>query len=82
MHCVHELYCIFAISIFLFSFVLQMSRLILKVSQTKRQTWGSTWGVKNEARMEKLLGVIPLHQDLQMNLMPILFCYISQVIGQ
>ena len=82
MYCVNELYCIFAISIFLFSSVLQTSSLILKVSQTKRQTWGSAWGIKNEARMKKLLGAIPLHQDLQMNLMPILFCYISQVIGQ
>ena len=33
--------------------------------------------------MEKLLqGVIPLHQNFEMNLMPVLFCYISQVIGQ
>ena len=68
-------------SLFQFSYFHVFYKL-LKVSQTKRQTWGSTWGIKNEARMKKLLGVIPLHQDLQMNLMPVLFCYISQVIGQ
>ena len=40
-------------------------------------------GHKNDARMEKLLqGVIPLHQNFEMNLTPILFCYISQVVGQ
>ena len=37
----------------------------------------------NEVRMEKLLqGVTPLPQNFEMNLMPILFCYISQNIGQ
>ena len=37
----------------------------------------------NEVRMEKLLqGVTPLPQKFEMNLMPILFCYISQIIGQ
>ena len=45
--------------------------------------FGPTWGIKNEAWMEKLLqGVTPLLQNFKMNLMPILFCYISQVIGQ
>ena len=43
----------------------------------------STWGMKNEARMEKLLqDVTPLLQNFEMNLMPILFYYISKVIGQ
>ena len=33
--------------------------------------------------MENFLqGVIPVLQNFEMNLMPILFCYISQVIGQ
>ena len=42
-----------------------------------------TWGIKNEARMEKLLqGVTPLLQNFEMNLMPISFCYVSQVTGQ
>ena len=44
---------------------------------------GSTWGLKNEPRMGKRLqGVTPLLQNFETNLMPILFCYISQVIGQ
>ena len=39
--------------------------------------------MKYEENMEKLLqGVIPVLQNFEMNLMPILFCYISQVIGQ
>ena len=45
--------------------------------------FGHTWGIKNEASMEKLLqGVTPLLQHFKINLMPILFCYVSQVIGQ
>ena len=45
--------------------------------------FGPTWDIENEARMEKLLqGVTPLLQHFGMNLMPILFCYISQVMGQ
>ena len=44
--------------------------------------FGPTWGIKNEARMEKLLqGVTPLLQNFKMNLRPILFCYVSQVVG-
>ena len=44
--------------------------------------FGPTWGIKNEAKMEKLLqSVIPLLQIFEMNFIPILFCYISQVIG-
>ena len=37
------------------------------------------WGIKNEARMEKLLqDVTPLLQNFEMNLMSFSFCYISQ----
>ena len=44
---------------------------------------GSAWSIKNEAKMDKILqGVTPLLQIFEMNLMPILFGYISQVIGQ
>ena len=40
-------------------------------------------GHKKWSEDEKLLqGVTPLLQNVEMNLMPILFCYISQVIGQ
>ena len=59
--------------------------LIFKVSQTKRHIFhfGPTWSIKNEVRMEKLLqGVTSLRQSFEMNLMQILFCYISQAIGQ
>ena len=46
-------------------------------------TFGPTWSIKNEAMMEKLLqGVTQLLQNFEMNFTPILFCYISQVIGQ
>ena len=31
---------------------------------------------------KNLQGVTPLRQNFEMNLIPILFCYISQVIGQ
>ena len=45
--------------------------------------FGSTWGTKNDERIENLLqGVMQLLSDFEMNLMPILFCYISQLTGQ
>ena len=40
--------------------------------------FGSTLGIKDEERMEKLL-YIPLFYNFEINLMPILFHYISQV---
>ena len=68
------------------------TKLSLKVksyfqSQPNKETYifhfRPTWRIKNEVRMEKLLqGVTPLLQNFDINLMPILFCYISQVIGQ
>ena len=64
---------------------LQQSLLSKLAKQRDRYIFhcGPTWGIKNEARMEKLLqGVIPLLQNFEMSFMPILFCYISQVIGQ
>ena len=54
--------------------------LIFKVSQTKREIFhfAPTWGIKNEARMGKLLkGVTQLLQNFEMNLMPVLLLYFS-----
>ena len=45
--------------------------------------FGPTWGIKDEERIEKLLqGAMPLLLNFEMNLMPILFYYISQVIAK
>ena len=45
--------------------------------------FGPTWGIKDEERMKKLLqDVIPLLENFEMNLVPILFYHISQVRAQ
>ena len=42
--------------------------------------FGPTWGIKDEEIMEKFLYTVTL--KFWENLIPILFCYIFQVIGQ
>ena len=49
------------------------------MTQTKSQIDIPLWTHMGEKLLQ---GVAPLLQNVEINLIPILFCYISQVIGQ